>query len=240
MFIAQILHIPGAEQCRCPEKFIEIFGFCERTKFWTFWFWHADSWARCCCRCSLHSSSVRRCEICRNRARSDSSRTSARLWTSPPSPPCLPPTCLPRMSCVLSIQEPAVPSVCLGSPGSLSSSSSGSRSIKLGKSEKLNGSIGPEFIGPSFAVDSADWSHCRIQKLLLHNHSRQRGPLKVTKLKKARKIGTNLVGSKLKESFYSSIRACRVQDIMQIVSKGNTVGMFSDKMHYVLLVTVGC
>ena len=29
MFIAQILHIPGAEQCRCPEKFIEIFGFSE-------------------------------------------------------------------------------------------------------------------------------------------------------------------------------------------------------------------
>ena len=124
MFIAQILHIPGAEQCRCPEKFIEIFGFSEsRRNFGTFWFWHADSWARCCCRCSLHSSSVRRCEICRNRARSDSSRTSARLWTSPPSPPCLPPACLPRMSCVLSIQEPAVPSVCLGRPGSLSSSS---------------------------------------------------------------------------------------------------------------------
>ena len=102
MFIAQILHIPGAEQCRCPEKFIEIFGFSEsRRNFGTFWFWHADSWARWCCRCSLHSSSVRRCEICRNRARSDSSRTSARLWTSPPSPPCLPPACLPRMSCVL-------------------------------------------------------------------------------------------------------------------------------------------
>ena len=202
MFIAQILHIPGAEQCRCPEKFIEIFGFSEsRGNFGTFWFWHADSWARWCCRCSLHSSSVRRCEICRNRARSDSSRTSARLWTSPPSPPCLPPACLPRMSCVLSIQEPAVPSVCLGRPGSLSTSSSGSRSIKLGKSEKLNGSIGPEFIGPSFAVDSADWSHCRIQKLLLHNHSRQRGPLKVTKLKKTRKIRTNLLGTKSKRIF---------------------------------------
>ena len=115
MFIAQILHIPDAKQCRCPEKFIEIFGFCERTKFWTFWFWHADRGR------ALQVDSAMRIPRLVWDARfgeiaacSDSSQNRAQilhapslLWAAPPSP-CLP-AWLPRMSTsrVLSIQESA-------------------------------------------------------------------------------------------------------------------------------------
>ena len=169
MFIAQILHIPDAKQCRCPEKFIEIFGFCERTKFWTFWFWHADRGR------ALQVDSAMRIPRLVWDARfgeiaacSDSSQNRAQilhapslLWAAPPSP-CLP-AWLPRMSTsrVLSIQESAQ-HVLEGGGGPCPPLLSSRRSIKLGKSRKFNGSIGPGFIGPSFGVDSADWSHCQL------------------------------------------------------------------------------
>ena len=92
MFIAQILHIPDAKQCRCPEKFIEIFGFCERTKFWTFWFWHADRGRTLQVDSAMHIPGsvwgASRCEIWRNRARAQILHAPSLLWASPPSP-CL-------------------------------------------------------------------------------------------------------------------------------------------------------
>ena len=189
MFIAQILHIPGAEQCRCPEKFIEIFGFSEsRRNFGHFGFdtrtvgQAAGAGVVCIPQVwgDARFAEITHVRILHAPARLFELRLLLLLA-------CRLLACRECLASFLFKSLPAVPSVCLGSPGSLSTSSSGSRSIKLGKSEKLNGSIGPEFIGPSFAVDSADWSHCRIQKLLLYNDSRQHGPLKVTKLEKARK-----------------------------------------------------
>ena len=101
MFIAQILHIPDAKQCRCPEKFIEIFGFSERTKIWTFWFWHADRGRTL----QVDNSAMRIPGVwgdARFAERAQILHAPALLWASPPFS-------LPRMSTsrVLSIQESA-------------------------------------------------------------------------------------------------------------------------------------
>ena len=87
MFIAQILHIPDAKQCRCPEKFIEIFGFSERTKIWTFWFWHADRGRTL----QVDNSAMRIPGVwgdARFAERAQILHAPALLWASPPSP-CL-------------------------------------------------------------------------------------------------------------------------------------------------------
>ena len=128
---------------------------------------------------NAHSWSVRRCEICWTRP--DSSRTSASLSVSFSLP-----AWLPRMSTlrVLSIQESA--QHVLG--GVLVLLSSSRRSIRLGKSRKFNGSIGAEFIGPSFGVDSADWSHCRLQNFCTMIFGNVHGGLlKVSMISRVRK-----------------------------------------------------
>ena len=121
--------------------------------------------------CNAHSSTRVRCEIWRNRrvlrfftkSRSDSSRSIASL--SGASFSLL--ACLAAENVHLSRPfYSRVCSACVGGRGGpcpplLSSR----RSIKLGKSRNFNGSIGPGFIGPSFGVDSADWSHCQLLKL---------------------------------------------------------------------------
>ena len=67
--------------------------------------------------------------------------------------------------------------------------SSSRRSIKLGKSRKFNGSIGPGFIGPSFGVDSADWSHCQVLKFctMINLGNVHVGLLKVSNISRVRK-----------------------------------------------------
>ena len=118
--------------------------------------------------CNAHSSTRVRCEIWRNRrvlrfftkSRSDSSRSIASL--SGASFSLL--ACLAAENVHLS--RPFYSRVCSACVGEvLILLSSSRRSIRLGKSRKFNGSIGPEFIGPSFGVDSADWSHCQLLKL---------------------------------------------------------------------------
>ena len=125
-----------------------------------------------------------RCEIWRNRARAQILHAPSLLWASPPSP-CL----LGCLECphLASFLFKSLLSMCWGA-GPYPPLSSSSRSIKLAKSRKFNGSIGPEFIGPSFGVDSADWSHCQLLKfctIILGNVLA--GLLKVSNISRVRK-----------------------------------------------------
>ena len=121
------------------------------------------------------------------KSRPDSSRASASLSLA--SFYFLP-AWLPRMSTsrVLSIQESAQHVLEWGGPCPPPFSSS-RRSIKLGKSRKFNGSIGPGFIGPSFGVDSADWSHCQVLKFctMINLGNVHVGLLKVSNISRVRK-----------------------------------------------------
>ena len=137
--------------------------------------------------CNAHSwSDVEMRDLAKSRP--DSSRASASLSLA--SFYFLP-AWLPRMSTsrVLSIQESAQHVLEWGGGPCPPPFSSSRRSIKLGKSRKFNGSIGPGFIGPSFGVDSADWSHCQVLKFctMINLGNVCVGLLKVSNISRVRK-----------------------------------------------------